>query len=56
MSNLRGGNGNFAMNPERAREAGKKGGSVSSSNFRNNPKRAVRAGRKGGKRSRTNSR
>jgi len=52
MSNPRGGAGNFAMNPERAREAGKKGGQVSGGNFRNNPERAIEAGRKGGKKSR----
>ncbi len=52
MSNPRGGAGNFAMNPERASEAGKKGGQVSGGNFRNNPERAVEAGRKGGKKSR----
>ncbi len=52
MSNPRGGAGNFALNPERAREAGKKGGSVSSGNFKNCPERAVEAGRRGGKVSR----
>lgn len=52
MGNHRGGAGNFAENPERAREAGRKGGMVSSGNFRNNPERAVEAGRKGGKISR----
>ncbi|MBK0099592.1 general stress protein [Erwinia sp. S63] len=44
----RGGAGNFANDPERAREAGKRGGRVSGGNFRNNPERAVEAGRKGG--------
>lgn len=52
MANHRGGAGNFAENPERAREAGRKGGAVSSGNFRNNPERAAEAGRKGGKISR----
>jgi len=52
MSIHRGGAGNFAENPERAREAGRKGGTVSSGNFRNNRERAVEAGRKGGKISR----
>lgn len=52
MSNPRGGAGNFALNPERAREAGKKGGQVSGGNFRNNPERAIEPGRKGGKKSR----
>lgn len=44
--------GNFANNPDRAREAGKAGGKVSGGNFRNDPARAVEAGRKGGKISR----
>jgi len=48
----RGGSGNFAENPERAREAGRKGGQISSGNFKNNPERAVEAGRLGGKVSR----
>ncbi len=49
MVKYRGGAGNFAANPERASEAGRKGGKNSSGNFRNNPERAVEAGRKGGK-------
>ena len=49
MSKHRGGAGNFAENPERAREAGRKGGAISGGNFRNNPERAAEAGRKGGK-------
>ena len=40
----RGGTGNFANNPERAREAGRAGGSASGGNFRNDPARAVEAG------------
>ncbi|MDF7651907.1 general stress protein [Pantoea sp. Acro-805] len=44
----RGGAGNFANNPERAREAGKRGGRASGGNFKNDPERAVEAGRKGG--------
>ncbi|KTS71282.1 general stress protein [Pantoea stewartii] len=52
MVKYRGGAGNFAANPERASEAGRKGGKNSSENFRNNPERAVEAGRKGGKVSR----
>lgn len=52
MSERRGGKGNFAENPERAAEAGRKGGQASGGNFRNNPQRAVEAGRKGGKISR----
>lgn len=48
MSVRRGGAGNFAENPERAAEAGRKGGRASGGNFRNNPERASEAGRKGG--------
>lgn len=44
----RGGLGNFANNPERAREAGKRGGQISGGNFRKDPERAIEAGRKGG--------
>lgn len=55
MSVHRGGKGNFAENPERAAEAGSKGGKVSGGNFKNNPARAVEAGRKGGKISRRNN-
>jgi len=55
MSNRRGGAGNFAENPERAREAGRKGGAASGGNFRNDPERAVKAGRKGGAVSRRKS-
>ncbi|MBN9929493.1 general stress protein [Pantoea agglomerans] len=51
----RGGSGNFAENPERAREAGRKGGKMSGGNFKNNPERAVEAGRLGGKISRRSS-
>ncbi len=40
--------GNFANNPSRAAEAGRKGGQASSGNFANNPSRAAEAGRKGG--------
>lgn len=49
MTDHRGGSGNFAANPERASEAGRKGGAISGGNFRNNPERAVEAGRKGGR-------
>ncbi|MFJ5162225.1 general stress protein [Pantoea sp. NPDC088449] len=48
----RGGAGNFANNPERAKEAGSAGGKASGGNFKNDPERAVEAGRKGGKKSR----
>jgi general stress protein YciG len=39
---------NFANNPERAAEAGRKGGQVSGGNFKNDPQRAAAAGHKGG--------
>ncbi|CAK6493866.1 hypothetical protein PANNVG_02068 [Pantoea sp. Nvir] len=52
MTQRRGGAGNFAENPDRAREAGKKGGQMSSGNFKYNRERAVEAGRVGGKLSR----
>ncbi|EMC9797289.1 general stress protein [Enterobacter hormaechei] len=52
MSVHRGGKGNFAEDPQRAAEAGRKGGQISGGNFRNDPVRAVEAGRKGGKVSR----
>lgn len=52
MSERRGGAGNFAENPERAAEVGRKGGRVSGGNFKNNPERAAEAGRKGGQTSR----
>jgi len=40
--------GNFANDPKRASEAGRKGGRLSPGNFKNNPERAREAGRKGG--------
>ncbi|MEA5105653.1 general stress protein [Pantoea sp. S18] len=49
---LRGGSGNFAVNPECAAEAGSKDGKLSGGNFRNDPARAREAGRKGGQVSR----
>lgn len=52
MSERRGGAGNLAENVERAREAGRKGGQISSGNFRNDPEHAAEAGRKGGRTSR----
>jgi len=52
MAGRRGGAGNFAENPERAAEAGKKGGRISGGNFKNNPARAPEGGRKGGQISR----
>lgn len=44
----RGGAGNFGNDPERAREAGKRGGLASGGNFKNDPERAAEVGRKGG--------
>lgn len=52
MSQYRGGAGNFAVDRDRAAEAGRKGGQKSGGNFKNNPERAIEAGRKGGKISR----
>ncbi|NIF20562.1 general stress protein [Candidatus Pantoea multigeneris] len=49
MTTRRGGKGNFAEDTDRAREAGRKGGAMSSGNFKNDPARAAEAGRKGGK-------
>ncbi|MCG8907139.1 general stress protein [Pseudomonas nitroreducens] len=51
MAEHRGGKGNFAADPKRASEAGKKGGQNSGGNFKNDPQRASEAGRKGGQRS-----
>lgn len=53
MAEHKGGKGNFAEDPQRAAEAGRKGGSISGGNFRNDPQRASEAGRKGGQRSRS---
>lgn len=50
----RGGAGNFAVNRQRASEAGKKGGHHSGGNFRNDPRRASEAGKKGGHASHAN--
>ncbi|MDI9222112.1 general stress protein [Pantoea sp. EA-12] len=55
MTTRRGGTGNFAVNRDRASEAGRKGGSMSGGNFKNDPERAAEAGRKGGKISRRKS-
>ncbi|KNC17590.1 stress-induced protein [Pantoea sp. RIT-PI-b] len=52
MTTPRGGSGNFAMDPERAREAGKKGGQLSGGKFRNKPEGAGETGGKGGKKNR----
>lgn len=51
MGTLKGGNGNFAADRERAAAAGRIGGKVSGGNFRNDPDRAREAGRKGGEKS-----
>lgn len=40
--------GNFANDRDKARRAGRRGGSVSPGNFKFNRKRAAEAGRKGG--------
>ncbi|GME46937.1 stress-induced protein [Pantoea agglomerans] len=50
MAEHRGGSGNFADNPQKASEAGKKGGQSSGSgNFKNDREKASEAGKKGGK-------
>jgi len=51
MADQRSNKGNFANDPQRASEAGKKGGSASGGNFKNDPERAAEAGRKGGEHS-----
>lgn len=43
--------GNFANDPEKACEAGKKGGQASGGNFANDPEKASEAGKKGGEHS-----
>ncbi len=43
--------GNFSNNPERAAEAGRKGGKNSKGNFAYDREKAVEAGRKGGQHS-----
>lgn len=42
---------NFANDPGRAAEAGRKGGQASPTNFKHDPGRAAEAGRKGGRQS-----
>ncbi|MBU9811032.1 general stress protein [Rahnella sp. C60] len=54
MAEHRGGSGNFAEDPERASEAGKKGGQKSGGNFANDRERASEAGKKGGQHSHDN--
>ncbi|MEG3110602.1 MULTISPECIES: KGG domain-containing protein [unclassified Pantoea] len=52
MAEHRGGSGNFAENPQKASEAGKKGGQSSGGgggNFKNDREKASEAGKKGGK-------
>ncbi|NIF24132.1 MULTISPECIES: general stress protein [Pantoea] len=51
MAEHRGGSGNFAEDPKRASEAGKKGGQHSGGNFKNDREKASEAGRKGGQNS-----
>ncbi|MBZ6388709.1 MULTISPECIES: con-10 family general stress protein [Pantoea] len=51
MAEHRGGSGNFAENPEKASEAGKKGGHNSGGNFANDREKASEAGKKGGEHS-----
>ncbi|MDQ1210821.1 general stress protein YciG [Pantoea anthophila] len=51
MAEHRGGSGNFAENPEKASEAGKKGGKNSGGNFANDREKASEAGKKGGQNS-----
>lgn len=51
MAEHRGGSGNFAENPEKASEAGKKGGQKSEGNFANDREKASEAGKKGGEHS-----
>ena len=51
MAEHRGGSGNFADNPQKASEAGKKGGQNSGGNFKNDREKASEAGKKGGQNS-----
>lgn len=51
MTEHRGGSGNFAENPEKASESGKKGGQNSGGNFANDREKASEAGKKGGEHS-----
>lgn len=48
MAEHRGVSGNFAENPEKASEAGKKGGQNSGGNFASDREKASEAGKKGG--------
>ncbi|WP_194206646.1 KGG domain-containing protein [Superficieibacter sp. 1612_C1] len=51
MAEHRGGSGNFKDDPQKASEAGKKGGQSSSGgggNFKDDPQKASEAGKKGG--------
>lgn len=52
MTQHRGNSGNFAEDPQKASEAGKKGGKNSDGNFKNDREKASEAGRKGGQNSR----
>jgi len=51
MAEHRGGSGNFTENPEKASEAGKKGGQNSGGNFANDREKASETGNKGGQNS-----
>ncbi|MEZ3501063.1 general stress protein [Pantoea sp. KPR_PJ] len=52
MAEHRGGSGNFSDNPQKASEAGKKGGQHSGGgNFKNDREKASEAGKKGGQNS-----
>ncbi|MEG3133050.1 general stress protein [Rouxiella sp. T17] len=51
MAEHRGGSGNFAEDPEKASEAGKKGGHNSGGNFAKDHDKASEAGKKGGENS-----
>ena len=56
MAEHRGGSGIFAENPEKASEAGKKGGQNSGGNFANDREKASEAGKKGGQNSHSGGR
>ncbi|KGD78170.1 general stress protein [Pantoea vagans] len=51
MAEHHGGSGNFAENPEKASEAGKKGGQNSGGHFANDREKASETGNKGGQNS-----
>lgn len=51
MTQHRGNSGNFAEDPKKASDAGKKGGQHNGGNFKNDHDKASEAGRKGGQNS-----